>query len=92
MRGQVFTGFLIGLAILVGDPVSAARIKDITSIEGIRENLLIGYGLIVGLDQTGDSVVGGQMTGQAIISMLNTMGINLKVDPVQLLTKNTASV
>lgn len=92
MRGQVFTGFLIGLAILVGDPVSAARIKDIASIEGIRENLLIGYGLIVGLDQTGDSVVGGQMTGQAIISMLNTMGINLKVDPVQLLTKNTASV
>lgn len=92
MRGQVFTGFLIGLAMLVGDPVSAARIKDITSIEGIRENLLIGYGLIVGLDQTGDSVVGGQMTGQAIISMLNTMGINLKVDPVQLLTKNTASV
>ncbi len=90
--GKAFAGFLIGLAILVGDPVSAARLKDIASIEGIRENLLIGYGLIVGLDQTGDSVVGGQMTGQAIISMLNTMGINLKVDPVQLLTKNTASV
>ncbi|MCA9465818.1 MAG: flagellar basal body P-ring protein FlgI, partial [Nitrospira sp.] len=70
----------------------AARIKDIASIEGVRENQLIGYGLVVGLDRTGDSVVGGQFTAQAIISMLNTMGINLKVDPIQLLTKNTASV
>ncbi len=70
----------------------AARIKDIASIEGVRENQLIGYGLVVGLDRTGDSVVGGQFTAQAIISMLNSMGINLKVDPIQLLTKNTASV
>ncbi len=74
-------------------PISeAARIKDIASIEGVRDNQLIGYGLIVGLDRTGDSVVGGQFTAQAIISMLNTMGVNLKVDPIQLLTKNTASV
>ena len=70
----------------------AARIKDIASIEGVRDNQLIGYGLIVGLDRTGDSVVGGQFTAQAIISMLNTMGVNLKVDPIQLLTRNTASV
>ncbi len=70
----------------------AARIKDISSIEGVRDNQLIGYGLIVGLDRTGDSVVGGQFTAQAIISMLNTMGINLKINPIQLLTRNTASV
>jgi flagellar P-ring protein precursor FlgI len=74
------------------DLSEAARIKDIASIEGVRDNQLIGYGLIVGLDRTGDSVVGGQFTAQAIISMLNTMGINLKVNPNQLLTKNTASV
>ncbi len=70
----------------------AARIKDIASIEGVRDNQLIGYGLVVGLDRTGDSGVGGQFTAQAIISMLNTMGINLKIDPIQLLTRNTASV
>ncbi|RMH08899.1 MAG: flagellar basal body P-ring protein FlgI [Nitrospirae bacterium] len=70
----------------------AARIKDIASVEGVRENQLIGYGLVVGLDRTGDSVVGGQFTAQAIISMLNRMGINLKVNPIQLLTRNTASV
>ena len=74
------------------EEIQAARIKDIASVEGVRDNQLIGYGLVVGLDRTGDSVVGGQFTAQAIISMLNTMGINLKIDPIQLLTRNTASV
>ncbi len=82
----------LGLGLGSPAPSEAARIKDIASIEGVRDNQLIGYGLIVGLDRTGDSVVGGQFTAQAIISMLNTMGVNLKVDPNQLLTKNTASV
>lgn len=72
--------------------VQAARIKDIASIEGVRDNQLIGYGLVVGLDQTGDSIIGGQFTAQAILSMLNTMGINLKINPIQLKTRNTASV
>ncbi|MDP3090295.1 MAG: flagellar basal body P-ring protein FlgI [Nitrospira sp.] len=70
----------------------AVRIKDIGAIEGVRENQLIGYGLIVGLDRTGDQVIGGQFTIQAMMSMLNKMGINLVIDPIQLLTKNIASV
>ena len=82
----------LGTLEMMARTAQPARIKDIASIEGVRENQLIGYGLVVGLDRTGDSVVGGQFTAQAIISMLNTMGINLKVDPIQLLTKNTASV
>jgi len=82
----------LGFGLVAPVTSEAARIKDITSIEGVRDNQLIGYGLIVGLDRTGDSVVGGQFTAQAIISMLNTMGINLKIDPIQLLTRNTASV
>jgi flagellar P-ring protein FlgI len=81
-----------GLFGIMASSSEAARIKDIASIEGVRENQLIGYGLVVGLDRTGDMVVGGQFTAQAIISMLNSMGINLKVDPIQLLTRNTASV
>ena len=84
--------FPLGFGFGGPDLSEAARIKDIASIEGVRENQLIGYGLIVGLDRTGDSVVGGQFTAQAIISMLNTMGINLKINPIQLLTRNTASV
>ncbi|MDR4494390.1 MAG: flagellar basal body P-ring protein FlgI [Nitrospirales bacterium] len=88
----VFQVMPIGTVEMMVHSSEAARIKDIASIEGVRENQLIGYGLVVGLDRTGDSVVGGQFTAQAIISMLNTMGINLKVNPIQLLTKNTASV
>ncbi|MEO8326085.1 MAG: flagellar basal body P-ring protein FlgI [Nitrospirota bacterium] len=79
-------------ALTIPEEIQAARIKDIASIEGVRDNQLIGYGLVVGLDQTGDSVIGGQFTAQAIISMLNTMGINLKINPIQLKTRNTASV
>ena len=71
---------------------NAARIKDVAMIEGVRENQLIGYGLVVGLDRTGDQVIGGQFTVQAMMSMLNKMGINLVIDPIQLLTRNIASV
>jgi Flagellar basal-body P-ring protein len=70
----------------------AARIKDVAMIEGVRENQLIGYGLVVGLDRTGDQVIGGQFTIQAMMSMLNKMGINLVINPIQLLTRNIASV
>ncbi|ULA63129.1 MAG: hypothetical protein LZF86_100127 [Nitrospira sp.] len=84
-------GALIGFFCL---PLTAeaVRIKDIGAIEGVRENQLIGYGLVVGLDRTGDQVIGGQFTIQAMMSMLNKMGINLVIDPIQLLTKNLASV
>ncbi|MCS6896885.1 MAG: flagellar basal body P-ring protein FlgI [Nitrospira sp.] len=72
--------------------VGAVRIKDIGAIEGVRDNQLIGYGLVVGLDRTGDQVIGGQFTIQAMMSMLNKMGVNLVIDPIQLLTRNIASV
>ncbi len=83
----VLTGFL--LSPMTAD---AVRIKDIGVIEGVRENQLIGYGLVVGLDRTGDMVIGGQFTIQAMMSMLNKMGVNLVIDPIQLLTRNIASV
>lgn len=87
LLGTVLAGFLLS-------PISAeaVRIKDIGVIEGVRENQLIGYGLVVGLDRTGDQVIGGQFTIQAMMSMLNKMGVNLVIDPIQLLTRNIASV
>jgi len=78
--------------LLVATPAWAVRIKDVGSFEGVRENQLIGYGLVVGLDRTGDQVIGGQFTIQAMMSMLNKMGVNLVIDPIQLLTRNIASV
>ncbi|BCA54792.1 flagellar basal body P-ring protein [Nitrospira sp. KM1] len=84
MVGMLVTGWATS--------ADAVRIKDIGTIEGVRDNQLIGYGLVVGLDRTGDQVIGGQFTIQAMMSMLNKMGINLVIDPIQLLTRNIASV
>ena len=82
----------LAIALIVSGTADAARIKDVAMIEGVRENQLIGYGLVVGLDRTGDQVIGGQFTIQAMMSMLNKMGINLVINPIQLLTRNIASV
>jgi flagellar P-ring protein precursor FlgI len=92
--GRVLIGLLAFLTVSIwsGTPAEAVRVKDVASIEGVRENQLIGYGLVVGLDRTGDQVIGGQFTIQAMMSMLNKMGINLVIDPIQLLTRNIASV
>lgn len=56
---------------------AADRIKDLASIQGIRNNQLIGYGLVVGLDGTGDMTVQTPFTVQSIINMLGQLGVNL---------------
>ncbi len=92
IRARMSIGLLVLGSLLWALPADAVRIKDVGSFEGVRDNQLIGYGLVVGLDRTGDQVIGGQFTIQAMMSMLNKMGINLVIDPIQLLTRNIASV
>lgn len=77
---------LLGLALLT--PASAERIKDMASIAGVRSNQLVGYGLVVGLDKTGDKTT---FTGQSMRSMLSQLGVILPpgVDPK---AKNIAAV
>lgn len=70
-----FRVFFILLIVLV--PAYAARIKDITSIAGIRDNQLIGYGLVVGLDGTGDRSNQAPFTDQTFRNMLLEFGIRL---------------
>ncbi len=65
----------------------AERIKDIASFEGVRDNQLIGYGLVVGLDGTGDK---GQAAVQSIANMLRRIG--LTIDPKDIKSKNIAAV
>ena len=70
---------------------SAARIKDIVDVEGVRANQLSGYGVVLGLDGTGD----GQQslfTIQSILSMLRRRGVTVTVDPRQIRVKNAAAV
>src|SRR3990170_7655878 len=65
----------------------AERIKDISSFEGVRENQLVGYGLVLGINGTGDT---GLATLQGIANMLQRMGITVK--PRDIMAKNTAAV
>ena len=60
--------------IIFADSVHAARIKDIASIGGVRDNQLIGYGLVVGLNGTGDDVKNG-FTKETLVNMLNRQGL-----------------
>ena len=78
---------LFTLHCLAASFAHAERIKDIASIEGVRENQLIGYGLVAGLDGTGDK---GNATLQSIANMLLRMGVTVK--PADIKAKNTASV
>ena len=67
-----------------------ARIKDIVEFEGVRDNMLIGYGLVVGLNGTGDSLNNSPFTEQSIIGMLDRLGVNIREDGLN--TKNVAAV
>lgn len=67
-----------------------ARIKDIVDMEGIRENQLVGYGLVVGLNGTGDSLNNSPFTRQSLQSMLERLGVNTQGENVR--TKNVAAV
>lgn len=74
MKFNHFLGFLLLLSISLTQSVYAERIKDISSIAGVRDNQLIGYGLVVGLNGTGDS---NSLTTQTLGSMLRQFGISL---------------
>lgn len=77
--------------LMVADAARAERIKDLASVAGVRNNQLIGYGLVVGLDGSGDQTTQTPFTVQSIINMLSNMGVNLP--PGQSLQlKNVAAV
>ena len=68
------------------------RIKDIADVEGIRENQLVGYGLVVGLNGTGDKLDSNVFTRQSLIGMLERLGVNTRDQESKLQTKNVAAV
>ncbi|MDE2361480.1 MAG: flagellar basal body P-ring protein FlgI [Hyphomicrobiales bacterium] len=79
------------VAMMQGAVASAAvRIKDVTSIRGMRENQLIGYGLVVGLQGSGDTLRNTAFTEQALQSMLDRMGVAVKSGVMR--TRNVAAV
>ena len=85
---------VIGLAALLlagASSTQAERLKDIAQLNGVRDNHLIGYGLVVGLDGTGDQTTQAPFTTQSFISMLRQFGIALP-EGTRLQLKNIAAV
>ncbi|MEM7694964.1 MAG: flagellar basal body P-ring protein FlgI [Pseudomonadota bacterium] len=83
----------LGLLALTTPALAATgdvRIKDITSVQGVRDNQLIGYGLVIGLPGTGDSLRNAPFTEQALKSMLDRMGVAVRGVPLR--AQNVAAV
>lgn len=79
------------LAITAPDAhASTARIKDIASFEGVRDNILLGYGLVVGLNGTGDRLQNNAFTQQSLIAFLERQGVNIRGQNLN--TRNVAAV
>ncbi len=87
---KLFTSLLLTL-LLLPLAASAERIKDMANIQGVRDNQLVGYGLVVGLDGSGDQTTQTPFTVQSVISMLSQMGVNLP-QGTSLQLKNVAAV
>jgi flagellar P-ring protein precursor FlgI len=69
---------------------AGTRIKDISSVQGVRDNQLIGYGLVIGLQGTGDTMRNSPFTEQSLQSMLDKLGINVQGIPLR--SRNVAAV
>lgn len=91
LRAKGLLTAALGALLLFVGPASAERIKDLTSIAGVRDNQLVGYGLVVGLDGSGDQTTQTPFTVQSIINMLGNMGVTL-APGTSLQLKNVAAV
>ncbi len=84
----------LAICLLAAAGISTAqaqsRIKDLADFEGVRDNLLVGYGLVVGLDGTGDDLDSAVFTRESLIGMLQRMGVNARDEDLD--TDNVAAV
>jgi len=90
---QILTTLLSLSLILTAWPTPAhasARLKDIANVQGVRDNLLVGYGLVVGLNGTGDKLSSAMFTRESLIAMLERLGVNARDDKLD--AKNIAAV
>ena len=81
---------LLALALSAAPADATSRIKDLANIEGVRQNQLIGYGLVVGLNGTGDTLNNIPFTKQSLQAMLERMGVNIRGATIR--TGNVAAV
>ncbi len=90
---RLLSYLFLALCLITGAPVNAMRIKEVASIEGVRSNQLTGFGLVVGLDGTGDQTTQMPYTTQGLSNYLQQLGITLTSTTLaQLQMKNVAAV
>ena len=87
---EVAGAALLALALSVLPVGATSRIKDLANIEGVRQNQLVGYGLVVGLNGTGDTLNNIPFTKQSLQAMLERMGVNIRGATIR--TGNVAAV
>ena len=90
--GLLVGGLVAGCGLVVGPAAAQVRLKDIADVEGVRDNQLVGYGLVVGLNGTGDKLDSNVFTRQSLIGMLERLGVNTRDLETKLSTKNVAAV
>ena len=90
LAALVLGALMIVQLLPLGAASAASRIKDITDFEGVRDNQLIGYGLVVGINRTGDKLTNSPFTQQSIVGMLERLGVN--INGLTLNTTNIAAV
>lgn len=88
--GVIAIFLVAAMLIFFSIPAKAARVKDVVNFEGIRENILLGYGLVVGLNGTGDRLQNNAFTEQSLIAFLERQGVNIRGLNIQ--ARNVAAV
>ncbi len=81
---------VLAVGALIAPGQAASRIKDLANVEGVRQNQLIGYGLVVGLNGTGDTINNIPFTKQSLTAMLERLGVNIRGQTLR--TGNVAAV
>jgi len=81
---------LLALGLAPAPSAAASRVKDIADFEGVRTNMLVGYGLVVGLNGTGDSLRNSMFTQESLVAMLERLGVSTRGNALN--TKNVAAV
>jgi flagellar P-ring protein precursor FlgI len=87
---RLLSALVLAAALCAQPAFARSRIKDIVEFEGVRENQLVGYGIVVGLNGTGDALRNAPFTKQSLEAMLERLGVNVR--DANLNTKNVAAV
>jgi flagellar P-ring protein precursor FlgI len=87
---RLLSALILAVGLFAGPAAAKSRIKDIVEFEGVRDNFLVGYGLVVGLNGTGDALRNTPQTQQSLVSMLERLGVNTRAATIN--SKDIAAV